>query len=99
MLSKFSTKKFDQESPNPACLRVNVDAGILGLGDVLVRVDVGTETSSVERRETELDECDESSDHHKKSDSPGDFPSSTSGEKAIRGWRIRDRRLGRQHSG
>jgi len=97
MLPKFSTKNFDQDNPNPACLRVYVDAGF-GLGDVRVRVDAGTDTNSVERRETEHDECDESSDHHKKSDNPEDFPSSTSGEKAIRGWRTRDRRLRRQHS-
>lgn len=57
-LSSFSTKNFDKDKPNPACLRVNVDAGILGLGDVRARVDVATGTNSVERRETELDTFD-----------------------------------------
>lgn len=57
-LTKFSTKNFDQSKPNPACLRVTVDQGILDLGNVRARVDVATGSDSVERRETELDVFD-----------------------------------------
>lgn len=57
-LPGFSTTNFDQAKPNPACLRVNVDQGILDLGDVVARVDVATGTDSVERREGQVDAFD-----------------------------------------